>query len=110
VLLTAVASAASKLEIDWLIAGAAGRVLLLEEVCKSPPGRATEDVDYGVMVDSWNHYQALVALLCKDARILKDKKETLRLRFSDYGMIDLIPFGGVESDDMWSVGPRTVIL
>ena len=99
VLLAAVASAASELEIGWLIAGAAGRVLLLEEVYKLPPGRATEDVDYGVMVDSWDHYQALVELLCNDARILKDKKETQRLRFSDYGIIDLIPFGGVESDD-----------
>ncbi len=99
VLLTAVASAASELQIGWLVAGAAGRVLLLEEVYKLPPGRATEDVDYGVMVDSWDHYQALVERICKDARILKDKKETQRLRFSDYGIIDLIPFGGVESDD-----------
>jgi len=98
VLLTAVASAASELQIGWLIAGAAGRVLLLEEVYKLPPGRATEDVDYGVMVDSWDHYQALVERICKDERVYKDRKQTQRLHFSDYGIIDLVPFGGVESD------------
>jgi len=97
-LLTAVASAASELQIGWLITGAAGRVLLLEEVYNLPPGRATEDVDYGVMVDSWGHYEALVERLCKDARVYKDRKQAQRLYFSGYGIIDLVPFGGVESD------------
>jgi predicted nucleotidyltransferase len=97
-ILTAVASVASELKIDWLIVGAAGRVLLLEEVYKLPRGRATEDVDYGVMVDSWDHYQAFVERLCKDPRVHKDGKQAQRLRFSDYGIIDLVPFGGVESD------------
>ena len=98
VILTAVASAASELQIGWLITGAAGRVLLLEEVYQLPRGRATEDVDYGVMVDSWHHYQALVERLCEDPRVYKDKKQAQRLHFSDYGIVDLVPFGGVESD------------
>lgn len=98
VLLTAVATAASELKIGWLVAGATGRVLLLEEVYKLPPGRATEDVDCGVMVDNWDHYQALVDLICKDARVYKDRKQAQRLHFSDYGIVDLVPFGGVESD------------
>ncbi len=96
-LLNAVASAASKLEIRWLIAGAMGRVLLLEEVYKLPPGRATQDVDFGVMVESWDHYQALIRRICEDGRFYQDTKLTLRLN-SEYGSIDLVPFGGVESD------------
>ncbi len=96
-LLNAVASAASKLEIRWLIAGAMGRVLLLEEVYKLPPGRATQDVDFGVMVESWNHYQALIRRICEDGRFYQDTKLTQRLN-SEYGSIDLVPFGGVESD------------
>lgn len=98
IILTAVARAASELRVGWLIAGAAGRVLLLEEVYKLPRGRATEDVDYGVMVDSWDHYQALVERLCKDAGVYKDSKQEQRLHFSDCGIVDLVPFGGVESD------------
>ncbi len=46
VLLSTVASAASELQIRWLITGATGRVLLLEMVYKLPRGRATEDVDF----------------------------------------------------------------
>ena len=52
-LLSAVSSAASALQIRWLVVGATGRVLLLEEVYGLPRGRATEDVDFGVMVESW---------------------------------------------------------
>jgi predicted nucleotidyltransferase len=98
VVLNAVSSAASELQIDWLIVGAAGRVLLLEEVYRLPRGRATEDLDYGVMVNSWDHYRALVERLCKDTRVYKDKKQAQRLHFSDFGIIDLVPFGGVASD------------
>jgi predicted nucleotidyltransferase len=97
-ILNAVARAAGELQVGWLIAGAAGRVLLLEEVYKLPRGRATEDVDYGVMVDSWDHYQGLVERLCKDPGVYKDSKQEQRLHFSDCGMVDLVPFGGVESD------------
>ena len=95
-LLTAVSTAASDLQIGWLVAGATGRVLLLEEIYKLPPGRATGDVDYGVMVDSWDHYQALVQLICKDACVVKDEKQKQRLRFSDYGNIDLVPMAALN--------------
>ncbi len=98
VLLNAVASALSELQIRWLITGAMGRVLLLEEIYKLPRGRATEDFDFGVMVESWDHYQALVQRICADPQFYQDSKQTQRLHFSDYGLIDLIPFGGVESD------------
>lgn len=98
VLLGTVASAASELRIRWLITGAVGRVLLLEMVYKLPRGRATEDVDFAVMVESWDHYQALVHRICADTRFHQDSKQTQRLQLSDNGVIELIPFGGVESD------------
>ncbi len=74
-----------------------GRVLLLEEVYELPPGRATRDVDFGVMVESWDHYQALIRRICEDGRFHQDGKQTQRLN-SDYGSIDLVPFGGIEAD------------
>lgn len=98
VLLSAVSSAASALQIRWLVVGATGRVLLLEEVYGLPRGRATEDVDFGVMVESWDHYKALVKQICEDQRFYRDNRQTQRLRFSEGGYIDLVPFGGVESD------------
>ena len=98
VLLSAVSSAASALQIRWLVVGATGRVLLLEEVYGLPRGRATEDVDFGVMVESWDHYKALVKQICEDQRFYRDNRQTQRLRFFEGGYIDLVPFGGVESD------------
>lgn len=93
----AVARAAEALHIKWLAVGVAGRVLLLESVYGLPQGRATEDVDLGVMVADWNQYQALVECICQDADFQPDPKERQRLRFRSDGLLDIVPFGSIES-------------
>lgn len=98
-LLAGVAKAANVLEVAWMVTGAAGRLLLLERVYGLPSGRATEDVDFGVMVESWAQYQALVQRICQDPRVRQDPKQRQWLRFSEVGYLDLVPFGGVESTD-----------
>lgn len=62
-------------------------------------GRATQDVDLGVMVASWEQYQALVERIRQDERFRQDPKEHQRLRFRDDSTLDLVPFGGIESRD-----------
>jgi len=96
-LIAAVASAAEILRIKWMVTGAVGRVLLLESVYGLPPGRATEDVDLGVMVANWDEYQALVECLCQNADFKSDPKQRQRLRFRNDGIVDLVPFGDIES-------------
>ncbi len=96
-LLARVAEAANALEVACMVTGAAGRLLLLERVYGLPSGRATEDVDFGVMVESWAQYQALVQRICQDLRFRQDPKQRQRLRFSEGSYLDLVPFGGVES-------------
>ena len=98
-LLKAVAKAAAELDIAWMVTGAAGRVLLLEGVYGLPQGRATRDVDLGIMVASWDRYRALVDRLRRDDRFQPDPKQLQRLRFGDEGLLDLVPFGGIESAD-----------
>lgn len=98
-LLKAVAKAAAELDIAWMVTGAAGRVLLLEGVYGLPQGRATRDVDLGIMVASWDRYRALVDRLRRDDRFQPDPKQLQRLRFGDDGLLDLVPFGGIESSD-----------
>lgn len=98
-LLDAVAKAAAELDIEWMVTGAAGRVLLLEGVYGLPHGRATRDIDLGIMVASWDRYHALVARIRQDSRFRPDPKQLQRLRFGDDGMLDLVPFGGIESGD-----------
>jgi predicted nucleotidyltransferase len=56
-LLDAVSKAAGELGIEWMLTGAAGRVLLLEGVYGLPQGRATQDIDIGIMVENYHRGQ-----------------------------------------------------
>ena len=98
-LLNVVSQAAQALKIKWMVTGAAGRMMLLEGVYGLPHGRATHDVDLGVMVANWSQYQRLVAQICKNADCVSDPKQRQRLSFRKDGILDLIPFGGIESKD-----------
>jgi predicted nucleotidyltransferase len=98
-LLESVAQAAGDLGIEWMVTGAAARVVLLEGVYGLPQGRATRDIDLGIMVASWDRYQALANRLQQDGRFRPDAKQQQRLLFGEDGMLDLVPFGGIESGD-----------
>jgi predicted nucleotidyltransferase len=97
VLYAAVAEAAEYCDARWMITGAASRVLLLEKIYGLPRGRATEDVDFAVMVESWNHYEVISSRICRDPRFTRDAKQRQRFRYSEGAYLDLVPFGGVES-------------
>lgn len=97
-LLNAVSKAAEATDVHWMVTGAWGRVLLLEAVYGLPVGRATEDVDFAVMVESWPHYDRLVAAICRDPEFSQDPKQVQRIRYRAESYLDLVPFGGVESD------------
>lgn len=101
VLYAAVAEAADKQGIQWMVTGAAGRVLLLEMVYGLPRGKATEDVDFAVMVESWDHYQAIVDQICEDSRFVRDARQRQRILGPEDTYLDLIPFGGVETADQF---------
>lgn len=82
-----------------MVTGAAGRVLLLESVYGLPHGRATEDIDLGVMVANWDQYRELIERICEDTAFQPDPKQRQRLKFRNDGLLDLVPFGGIESGD-----------
>lgn len=98
-MLETVAAAACELSIKWMITGAAGRVMLLEGIYGMPRGRATQDVDLGVMLASWEQYRALVGHLEQGAQFQSDPKQRQRLRFMGDGLLDLVPFGDIESGE-----------
>lgn len=98
-LLNAVASAAGALNIRWLLTGAGGRILLLEKLHGLPPGGATEDLDFGVMVRSWNEYKALKKHICESGQFHEDTKQSQRLWYKDAAKLDLVPFGAIASPD-----------
>jgi predicted nucleotidyltransferase len=96
-LLSLIAKATAELGIDWLVVGAAGRVMLLEQVYGLAPGRATEDIDLGVMVASWSEYEALVVQLGKMGLHPHAKQRQRFTRGDD--VIDLVPFGDIASNE-----------
>jgi predicted nucleotidyltransferase len=98
-LLEAVANAADAAEMPWLVTGASARVLLLESVYGMEQGRATEDIDFAVMVESWPHFDRLVEDICSNPQFARDPKQAQRIRYLQDFYLDLVPFGGVESED-----------
>jgi predicted nucleotidyltransferase len=75
-----VAEAAKVHGMQWMVTGAGSRILLLENVYGLPRGKATEDVDFAVMVESWEHYQTIVARICEDERFTRDPRQRQRIR------------------------------
>jgi predicted nucleotidyltransferase len=49
----------AKLDIETFIIGAIARDLIFEYVYKAEIKRATEDIDFGVAVESWAKYEKL---------------------------------------------------
>ena len=64
-----------------------------------PPKRATRDIDFAVMAESMERYENLMAEL--SLKGFEKTKEPYRLMWRKDGtIIDLIPFGKVESDHL----------
>ncbi len=90
---------AAKLDIPVLIVGATARDIILVHGCGAAIERGTRDVDFGIEIQSWAHYQAMrEALIQTGFTVHPHKIHQLNTQDGD-GMpweIDLIPFGGVS--------------
>jgi predicted nucleotidyltransferase len=89
-------------ECPYFVAGATARDLILVNVHGLRPGRATRDIDFGIAVESWDHFARLKDGLVATGDFESDRRAMQRLLYSDHGAgfsipIDLIPFRGVAS-------------
>jgi predicted nucleotidyltransferase len=92
-----IAVEAEKLRIPVFVVGATARDLILEYVYGIKPKRATTDVDFAVAVETWEQYEFLKKALL-DTKEVEFNKTTLNFRkISNGTLIDIVPFGGVES-------------
>ncbi|MFV1985094.1 MAG: nucleotidyl transferase AbiEii/AbiGii toxin family protein, partial [Thiohalomonadales bacterium] len=96
-LLDLFSSAAEEENVPWLMVGATARILLLEKVYDWPRGIATEDTDFAVQVESWEHYEKLCLRLSEQDDLKPLQKPTKRFVTSKNLLFDLVPFGGVET-------------
>lgn len=86
-----------ELDIDFFIAGAVARDMILEQGFGIPIGRRTEDFDLGVMVDGWDIYSELKNRFISTGLFVQERKVTHRLLFESVLPVDIIPFGAIES-------------
>jgi len=87
--------------IDYFVAGAMARDILLTHVFGIDTGRATRDVDFAIAVESWDQFDLVKARLVSVGSFTASDKLVQRLYYRDEARkfeypIDLVPFGGVE--------------
>ena len=96
----ALQAVAAPLGIEFFLMGAAARDLILRHAHGIEAPRATEDVDFAVMVRDWQAYDALrTALIASGEFSARPGPATHRLRHTSGLPLDIVPFGGVERAD-----------
>jgi predicted nucleotidyltransferase len=90
--------------VDYMLVGATARDLLLYHVFGQATIRATYDLDFAVLVESWEHFAAVKRALLETAGFVDRRGNLQRLYYEPPGtsfesVIDVIPFGKLESPD-----------
>ena len=86
-------------ETAYFLAGATAREIMLRHVFGRPPGRRTLDVDFGIAVRDWDHFKLLKTALVEQAGFQPHARMVQRITYPSKPavVVDLIPFGGVET-------------
>lgn len=98
-LLDLFSKAADMENVPWLLVGASARVLLLEKIYGWSEGVATADIDFAVQVKSWVHYDALCTQLKRFDEFEALQSPTKRFTAAHNLLFDLLPYGGVETEE-----------
>ena len=93
--LEAISNIAVSLEISFFVCGALARDIILYNVFEVEIKRATEDVDFGVMAESWDEFQQLTKKMNQSKHFRKDK-DPQRFYYKDDFPIDIVPFGKIS--------------
>ncbi|MDY6793636.1 MAG: nucleotidyl transferase AbiEii/AbiGii toxin family protein [Thermodesulfobacteriota bacterium] len=96
--LEALSNIAVSLEISFFVCGALARDIILYNVFEIEIKRATEDVDFGVMVESWDEFGQLTKKMNQSEDYRKDK-DPQRFYYKDDFPIDIVPFGKISKPD-----------
>jgi len=97
--LKAIKNVAKKMAIDFFVMGAVVRDLILGRLYGLSTGLKTMDIDIGIMVTDWKHYQKIIDSLVSTGNFYSDKKQVHRLKFKGNYPVDIIPFGSVETSE-----------
>lgn len=95
--------------LNFFIAGATAREILLHNVYGRSLGRRTRDIDIAIFVEQWDVFERLKAnLLARGAEA--DKKNIHRLKWQN-NELDIIPFGDIaENNKIFWPPDRKIIM
>lgn len=84
--------------IDYFVAGAMARDLILYHVFGEKPSRLTRDVDLGIRVNDWDQFSALKTALIETGQFSEAAGLEHRLYYQQ-GLLplDLVPFGEIQT-------------
>jgi predicted nucleotidyltransferase len=91
-----VVRAAESQGLRLFIVGAQARDLLLQYVYDLPVHRATNDIDFGIIVESWDEFAKVRDDLVVDKKFQPHRTMKQRLVHQNGVLIDLVPFGDLE--------------
>ena len=90
-------SVLSELKIPYIVVGATARDLVLHHGHGAKIQRATDDVDFAIEVPDWKAFDVLKNKLCEKG--FKETTSQHRLLSPTETVVDIVPFGDVESED-----------
>ena len=91
-----VVSAAESHRLRLFVVGAQARDLLLQYVYDLPVHRATNDIDFGIIVESWDEFTEFRDNLTVDQKFQPHRTMRQRLIHESGLLVDLVPFGELE--------------
>jgi predicted nucleotidyltransferase len=98
-----VTEAASTLGISFFVVGACARDLIMELYYGLPVQRATNDIDVGLQLKSWEEFARLKEILINKKEYRADLRQPQRLHSTTGVILDLVPFGEVEKTETRSI-------
>ena len=89
---------ASAIDVPFFLIGATARDIILLHMHNIEPMRATLDIDFAVQVESWDRFEQMKKEITKTGHF-KVQKEIHRLLHRNSIPVDIIPFGGLSTQD-----------
>jgi predicted nucleotidyltransferase len=87
------------------IVGAEARDLILQYAYEVPVRRATNDIDFGIVVETWDEFAKLREALVTAGGFQPHPHKQQQLLHEEGAMIDLVPFGNLEQSSGLIVWP-----
>ena len=103
----AVTTALGAIQVPNIVVGAFARDLHLHYGAGVPIQRGTQDIDFAFAVRSWDEFRALRQRLLDSGSFQSIEGKQHRLRHRNRLMVDLVPFGGIETDERRIAWPPT---